>query len=888
MYLKSLKLVGFKSFADRARLEFRPGVTVVVGPNGSGKSNLVDALSWVLGTQSTKTLRTGRMEDVIFAGTATRPSLGKAETTLVIDNTERQIDLDLDEVVITRRLYRDGSSDYELNGVGCRLLDIQDLLSDSGVGRHQHVIIGQGEIGRVLNASPEEHRAVIEEAAGILKHRRRKERSERRLERTDEDMLRLNDLLGEIGRQMRPLRRQARAAEQYEGLKNQATALSLYLGGQELTALDRELTIAVSEKSMLTEGLVVDQTQLQHLTERLTELTEQAAAVGAELDRDTTAAALLETTNERLRRVSSVAVERSRAVSGRREAVEERRTDLEGEAVGIVEQLTEIETELREADAVASRAEASFRRLEDEERAIATQNSLSPEGALAAARGELSALESSLGRDLRELEKVTHRGDVLSSQRADESEAIERINDEIREMDASISTHQAAYDSASKDRAARQTTWSAAEDARALARIEVAAADARCEAIRTAVQGRFDSEARRAVESANGVLGSLTGQLDIPDGLEPAVNAALGEWADAVAFDQAKSVQEAVEIVKGAGGGSVSVVSAMSEIGAPAAEVAAALGLDTMIDRLGPAHHRGLATRLLGDVILVEGWGAGWDLVARHPSLRAVTPEGDVISASGIRIADPDGAGWAMLEAAEVTRERAVTELARAESIHTAAKRDFERSRDTERTALETLEQAESVIAGHSEAMKRLQSSLLAIEEEQARIEDRRVALAEAIDAGRAQSVVLDERLRSLEGEEASRLAAWEDMEIRRLGIAADREVARSEWQEAATSLRAVIERKTLLQVRRDQVHDELGRLDLGVVADTDPERLEVVAGFARRAVVILEGRLEQLRLRQGELRAVHHEVRREVEESRTDHERRSQATSDARSRVAE
>ncbi|MFB3051244.1 MAG: AAA family ATPase, partial [Acidimicrobiia bacterium] len=146
MYLKSLKLTGFKSFADSTRLEFRPGVTVVVGPNGVGKSNLVDALSWVLGTQSTKTLRTGKMEDLIFAGTATRPALSKAEVTLVVDNAERMIDLDLDEISVTRRLYRDGSSDYELNGVNCRLLDIQDLLSDSGVGRHQHVIIGQGEI----------------------------------------------------------------------------------------------------------------------------------------------------------------------------------------------------------------------------------------------------------------------------------------------------------------------------------------------------------------------------------------------------------------------------------------------------------------------------------------------------------------------------------------------------------------------------------------------------------------------------------------------------------------------------------------------------------------------------------------------------------------------
>src|SRR5680860_1518790 len=229
MYLKSLKLTGFKSFADRTRLELRPGVTVVVGPNGSGKSNLVDAVSWVMGTQSAKSLRTPKMEDVVFAGTATRPALNRAEVTLVIDNESRTLPLDLDEVSITRRLYRDGSSDYELNGVSCRLLDIEDLLSDSGVGRHQHVIIGQGQVERVLNASPEDHRAVIEEAAGILKHRKRKEKSERRLERTDEDMLRLQDLLGEITRQMRPLRRQARAAESYQGIKDEVTALTLYL-----------------------------------------------------------------------------------------------------------------------------------------------------------------------------------------------------------------------------------------------------------------------------------------------------------------------------------------------------------------------------------------------------------------------------------------------------------------------------------------------------------------------------------------------------------------------------------------------------------------------------------------------------------------------------------
>ena len=219
MFLKSLKVVGFKSFADRTRLEFEPGVTVVVGPNGSGKSNLVDALAWVMGTQSTRTLRTEKMDDVIFAGTATRPALTRGEVTLIFDNGSRILPLDLDEVSITRRLYRDGSSDYQINGVDCRLLDIQELLSDSGVGRHQHVIVGQGQLDSILNAKPEDHRAVIEEAAGILKHRLRKERAVRRLERTDADVLRLRDILQELKRQMRPLRRQARAAERYDSVK---------------------------------------------------------------------------------------------------------------------------------------------------------------------------------------------------------------------------------------------------------------------------------------------------------------------------------------------------------------------------------------------------------------------------------------------------------------------------------------------------------------------------------------------------------------------------------------------------------------------------------------------------------------------------------------------
>ncbi|MCB0990890.1 MAG: AAA family ATPase, partial [Acidimicrobiales bacterium] len=198
MFLKSLTIKGFKSFADTTRLDFEPGVTVVVGPNGSGKSNVVDAIAWVLGAQGPRTVRSQKMDDVVFAGTAKRAALGRAEVSMVLDNSSGILPIEFNEVTITRVLYRSGDSEYALNGVSCRLLDIQELLSDAGVGRQQHVIIAQGQIDQVLNARPEDRRTIIEEAAGILKYRRRKERAERRLDATEANLLRLQDLQREV------------------------------------------------------------------------------------------------------------------------------------------------------------------------------------------------------------------------------------------------------------------------------------------------------------------------------------------------------------------------------------------------------------------------------------------------------------------------------------------------------------------------------------------------------------------------------------------------------------------------------------------------------------------------------------------------------------------
>src|SRR5438067_6814693 len=203
MFLKTLTLKGFKSFAETTSLEMEPGVTVVVGPNGSGKSNVVDAIGWVLGAQAPSAVRSQKMDDVIFAGSAKRPALGRAEVSLTIDNSAGLLPIEFTEVTITRTLFRSGDSEYAINGVPCRLLDVQELLSDTGVGRQQHVIVGQGQIDAVLNAQPEDRRQIVEEAAGVLKYRKRKEKAERRLEATEGRLPRGQGLLREARRQLR-------------------------------------------------------------------------------------------------------------------------------------------------------------------------------------------------------------------------------------------------------------------------------------------------------------------------------------------------------------------------------------------------------------------------------------------------------------------------------------------------------------------------------------------------------------------------------------------------------------------------------------------------------------------------------------------------------------
>jgi chromosome segregation protein len=854
--LKRLTLVGFKSFADRTRLEFDAGVNVVVGPNGTGKSNILDAIAWVMGTQATRALRTQKMEDVVFAGTATRPALSRAEVALTFDNSDGFLPLDLNEITITRRLYRDGTSEYELNRAPCRLLDIQDLLFDGGVGRHQHVLVSQGQIGDILNARPDEHQAVIEEAAGITKHRGRRDRAVRRLEQTGLDVERLNDILHEKRRSLRPLKRQANAAQRYDRVKTEARALRTWHGGEELRTIRSTMEAANGEQTELERSLAEDRERLDDLMANLADYREAAGEVDRALERDTAAAARLETVAERLKRIDDVARERRRALEGRLEGAGERREDLDQEAADLEREIEAVDRAERDGRVDAERKGEALQHLEDEERSLAEQAQLPTEGVVANLRGDLRALDAVSRRDLREVEATRSRREVVGARLEDETAEAVTLNHAIQGADAEVSVAQRTYEEARLVRVAAQESWEESEEHRAEIRLTVAGAQARVDAIGAALADAGDPEARARTEANGGVVGTVASLLDVPPEAAVAVDGALGAWSDAYLASDREVVHRLAERLKAEGLGGVSLLAGLGEDGdVPARSVAAALGIDALVDLLGPAADRGLAARLLGDVVFVAGWAAGWSVVAEHPDIRAVTPEGDVISAIGMRIAQPDGSGPAALEAARVEAEIAERDLARLESQRVTTRRAFDVVRETERTSLEALEALEARIAGHTEALALIGRARAEGEAELARLDERTTALREAEATRSARIEDLRERLSDFEGEEATRQAAWEELNRRREVVASRRDEARRSSQEAAAALAGATERKRMLVRRLERVVAERGQLELLPDHDTRIERLVTVEERATRLVGLVQGHVAELRVRQRSLR---------------------------------
>ncbi len=856
MLLKTLSLAGFKSFADRTRLEFEDGVNVVVGPNGTGKSNLVDAIAWVMGTQATSALRTGKMEDVIFAGTATRPALGRAEVTVTFDNQDRFLPLDLDDISMTRRLYRDGTSEYAINGAACRLLDLHELLSDGGVGRHQHVLVGQGQIGEILNARPDQHRAVIEEAAGITKHRGRRDRSVRRLEQTAIDVARLTDILEQERRRLRPLKRQANDAERYDSVKAEIRALRLWLGGEDLRRLRARIEIAGAEKAQLDASVAEDTARLEELSGRLVRLRAAATEVGRALERDTAAAARLETAAERFHRIGMVARERRGAHQSRLDGAAERSRDLETERTYLEAQVATVSAEVAEAQALAERREVALTALEDEERSLAEQVQLPPEGIVANLRGDLRALEAAAERDERERHGLERRREVVLARLAEEKREAEGLIAQIQETDVAAVTAQEAYEHAAdlQERAAQVLQEAERNDREC--QVALAQAQARVEAITNALEGFGDPEARRRAEASDGVVGPLVAQLDVPEGLADAVDAALGHWAEALVTLGPDALHEATSGLKSDGYGGVTfVVGSANPVEPPARGVAARWGADALIDRLGPSADAAVATRLLGDVVVVEGWASAWRLVERHPNLRAVTPEGDLVSVHGMRLADADGAGRAALEAARVTREIAEREQARSASHLVTARRAHEKAKGEERAALDGLERAEARLAGHTETLALNGRARAEGEAEVVRLDERARAIAEGATLRDTRLADLRRRLAEFEGEERERQLAWEALAAARDDVVRRRDEARRLREEAAAAVAGASERRRLLLARLERAAIDLEGLDASPVAPESIEQLSRIEARARTAEEIVRRHVLTLRERQRELR---------------------------------
>ncbi|MFF3647122.1 AAA family ATPase [Streptomyces sp. NPDC002181] len=553
MHLKSLTLRGFKSFASATTLRFEPGITCVVGPNGSGKSNVVDALSWVMGEQGAKSLRGGKMEDVIFAGTTGRPPLGRAEVSLTIDNSDGALPIEYAEVTITRIMFRGGSSEYQINGDTCRLLDIQELLSDSGIGREMHVIVGQGQLDSVLHADPMGRRAFIDEAAGVLKHRKRKEKALRKLDAMQANLARVQDLNEELRRQLKPLGRQAAVARRAAVIQADLRDARLRLLADDLVTLRGALDAEIADEAALKERKEAAEAQLGQALRREAELEETVRRLTPRLQRAQQTWYELSQLAERVRGTASLADARVKSASAPPE--DERRgrdpEDMEREAARIREQEAELTAALEAAsraleDTVEHRAEleralaAEERRLRDAARAIADRR----EG-LARLTGRLGAARSRAGAAQAEIDRLVAARDGARSRAGAAQAEYEALAEEVGGLEDPAVDEE--YAAARAELAAAETALGQARDAAAAAEKSRAAVSARRDALALGLRRKDGTGALLAArERLAGLLGPAAERLSVTPGYEVAVAAALGAAADALAVSSPGAAADAI------------------------------------------------------------------------------------------------------------------------------------------------------------------------------------------------------------------------------------------------------------------------------------------------------------------------------------------------------
>ncbi|MFC9647708.1 MULTISPECIES: AAA family ATPase [unclassified Streptomyces] len=702
MHLKAMTLRGFKSFASATTLRFEPGITCVVGPNGSGKSNVVDALSWVMGEQGAKSLRGGKMEDVIFAGTTGRPPLGRAEVSLTIDNSDGALPIDYAEVTITRIMFRNGGSEYQLNGDTCRLLDIQELLSDSGIGREMHVIVGQGQLDSVLHADPMGRRAFIEEAAGVLKHRKRKEKALRKLDSMQANLARVQDLTDELRRQLKPLGRQAAVARRAAVIQADLRDARLRLLADDLVRLRDALRTEIADEAELKQRKEDAEGRLKTALTREAELEDEVRRLAPRLQRAQQTWYELSQLAERVR--GTVSLADARVKSATAAPTDERRgrdpEDMEREAARIREQEAELEAALEAAehareDTVAHRAElerqlaAEERRLKDAARAIADRREglARLHGQVNAARGRAASAQAEIGRLAASRDEARER--AVAAQ-----EEYEQLKAEVDGLDAEDHELGERYDSAREALSAAEAALTAAREAATTAERERAALAARHDALALGLRRKDGTGALLAArDSLSGLLGPAAELLTVTPGYEIPVAAALGAAADAIAVAGPTAAAEAIRLLRARDAGRAALllagppgeeepgppVRSGPAPGVPGQAAAEGRGTDATADRSvrtatavgavphvsdlvsGPAELLGAVRRLVRDTVVVGTLEDAEDLIATRPALTAVTAEGDVL---GAHFAHGGSAGAPSLLEVRASVDEAAADLA--------------------------------------------------------------------------------------------------------------------------------------------------------------------------------------------------------------------------------
>jgi chromosome segregation protein len=667
VYLKSLTLRGFKSFASATSIRLEPGITCVVGPNGSGKSNILDALAWVMGEQGAKSLRGGKMEDVVFAGTTSRAPLGRAEVALTIDNSDGALPIDYAEVTISRLMFRSGQSEYAINGDTCRLLDVQDLLSDSGIGREMHVIVGQGHLDGILHSGPEARRALIEEAAGVLKHRKRKEKALRKLEAMQANLTRLVDLTAELNRRLKPLGRQAEVARKAATIQAELRDARLRLLADDYVTLRDRLQREEADEAAIRTRRTALETDLAAARQQEQELDRAAAEQAAELARAQQTWFALSSLTERLRGVAGLAGERVRLLSadpeperqGRDpEELDRQAAELRDEEAGLTERLAEGREVLSETVAQRSAAEAALtateRRLADEARAAAGRAER-----LARLRGMVDAAQSRSAATGEEIDRLTAaaeqarvRADRARLEYSEVQEAADGGDEDRSGLAAALETTTEAFNQCS------ERTVAAGRAERQL-NSEVAALRARVEALGESL--------RRGVDAAAAVLadpdrfgevgGSFAAQLTVAEGYQTAIAAALGAAADAITVAGLDAAVSVLTGIRAADAGTVGLVLAdNSKIrggdgehdggrdggrdegrdggrdgGRPALPGGARWAIDLVT---APPELAGAVAEMLAGVVVVPGdLAEAAGIVRADPAVRAVTVAGDLLGA---------------------------------------------------------------------------------------------------------------------------------------------------------------------------------------------------------------------------------------------------------------